>query len=213
MQQGESGLGLAAQKELVLQFLGNDSLLAEFTELESGKRHKNRPQLLAALDLCKRKKAKLVIAKLDRLSRHVAFIADLIESGVEFVCCDNPHATKLMLHMLAAFAQHERETISLRIREALAQVKRDLATHGSRVSKAGKIYTKLGGPKLVEARAKAAYLRFIPMPAENTLALNGAFAKRRCESPSSRGAYQCDGHPHPARLPLVREHSSHRTSA
>jgi DNA invertase Pin-like site-specific DNA recombinase len=171
LQQGESGLGLAAQKELVLRFLGNDPLLAEFTEVESGKRHKNRPQLLAALDLCKRKKAKLVIAKLDRLSRNVAFIADLMESRVEFVCCDNPHATPLHLHIQAAFAQHERETISLRIKEALAQVKRDLATHGTRVSKAGKTYTKLGGPKLAEARARAATLRRVLLPAENTLAL------------------------------------------
>ncbi|HEX3747658.1 MAG TPA: recombinase family protein [Bryobacteraceae bacterium] len=170
-QQGESGLGLAAQKEVVLRFIGNDPLLAEFTEVESGKRHKNRPQLLAALELCKKRKAKLVIAKLDRLSRNVAFIADLMESGVEFVCCDNPHATKLMLHLLAAFAQHERETISLRIREALSQAKRDLATHGYRVSKAGRTYHKLGGPKLAEARARAAELREKLHPAENTLAL------------------------------------------
>lgn len=138
-QQGESGLGIAAQKELVMRFLGNAPLIAEFTEIESGKRHKNRPQLLAALELCKRKRAKLVIAKLDRLSRNVAFIADLMESDVEFVCCDNPHATKLMLHMLAAFAQHERDIISLRIKEALAEVNRDLANRGARVSKAGKM--------------------------------------------------------------------------
>ena len=76
-QQGESGLGLAAQKDVVLRFIGNEPLLAEFTEVASGKRHKNRPQLLAALELCKKKKAKLVIAKLDRLSRNVAFISSL----------------------------------------------------------------------------------------------------------------------------------------
>jgi hypothetical protein len=76
LQQGASGLGLAAQKELVMRFIGNRALLAEFTEVESGKRHRNRPQLLAALELCKEKKAKLVIAKLDRLSRNVAFIGN-----------------------------------------------------------------------------------------------------------------------------------------
>ena len=124
-----------------------------------------------------------MIAKLDRLSRNVAFIADLMESGVEFVCCDNPHATKFMLHMLAAFAQHEPETISLRIREALAQVKADLAANGSRISKAGKTYTTLGGPKLAEARAKAASLRRTLRPEENTLAL---MAQLRNEGASLR---------------------------
>ena len=106
LQQGESGLGLAAQKDIVLRFLGNTPPIAEFTEVESGKRHKNRPQLLAAMELCKKKKATLVIAKLDRLSRNVAFISALIESGVPFVCCDNPHANKAMLQMMAVFAEY-----------------------------------------------------------------------------------------------------------
>src|SRR4051794_35006289 len=78
------------------------------------KQHANRPQLLAALQECRKKKATLVIAKLDRLGRNVAFISALMESGVDFVCCDNPHANRLMLHMLAAFAEHEREQISQR---------------------------------------------------------------------------------------------------
>jgi DNA invertase Pin-like site-specific DNA recombinase len=94
-------------------------LVAEYTEIESGKKS-DRPQLQSALAACKRHKATLIIAKLDRLARNVAFIANLMESGVEFVAVDNPHASKLMLHMLAAFAEHEREQISSRTKAALA---------------------------------------------------------------------------------------------
>ena len=72
---------------------------------------------------CRRRKATLLIAKLDRLGRNVAFISALMESGAEFVCCDNPHANRLMLHMLAAFAEHEREQISQRTKSALAAAK------------------------------------------------------------------------------------------
>src|SRR4051812_3737356 len=122
-EQGVSGLGLDAQKDIVLRFLGNTPLLAEFTEVESGKRHKNRPQLIAALDLCKKKKATLVIAKLDRLSRNVAFISKLLESGVQFVCCDNPHANKVMLQMLAVLAEFDRDQISERTRATHRRIK------------------------------------------------------------------------------------------
>src|SRR5262249_15453992 len=83
--QGRSGLGLEAQKAAVLAFIdGNAKLMAEFTEVESGK-HANREELKKAIAACKKHKAKLVIAKLDRLSRNLAFIATLMESGVEFV--------------------------------------------------------------------------------------------------------------------------------
>ena len=95
----------------------------EFTEVESGKRN-DRPELEKALAACKRQKAKLVIAKLDRLGRNLAFIAALMESGVEFVAVDNPHANKLTVHILAAVAQHEREMISERTTAALAAAKR-----------------------------------------------------------------------------------------
>ena len=117
VQQGVSGLGLEAQQEAVTRYVAqHGTLLAEYVEVESGKRHKNRPQLHAALEHCKKSRAILVIAKLDRLSRNVAFISKLLESDVQFVCCDNPHATKTMLHMLAVFAEHEREQISERTR-------------------------------------------------------------------------------------------------
>ena len=119
--QGKSGLGLEAQRQAVLAYLdgGRWALVGEFTEVESGKRN-DRP-LLAA---CKKLKAKLIIAKLDRLGRNLAFIATLMESGVEFVAVDNPHANKLTVHILAAVAQHEREMISERTKVALAAAKR-----------------------------------------------------------------------------------------
>ncbi len=121
--QGQSGLGLDAQRSAVAGFVGARELIAEFTEVESGKRN-DRPQLATALDLCRRQRAMLVIAKLDRLARNVAFIANLMESGVEFTAVDMPYANKLTLHILAAVAEHEREMISQRTRAALAQAKK-----------------------------------------------------------------------------------------
>src|ERR1700719_3013804 len=93
--QGQSGLGLDAQRQAVRDYLGGQTgsqLIAEHTEVESGKRS-DRPKLQAALAACKRQKATLIIAKLDRLARNVAFIATLMEGGVEFVPVDNPHAS------------------------------------------------------------------------------------------------------------------------
>jgi len=119
--QGESGLGLDAQKLAVLTYLAtvvDSECIAELIEIESGKR-KDRPQLVEAIKIARRKKATLVIAKLDRLARNVHFVSGLMESGVEFVACDNPHANRLMVHMLAAFAEHERDMISLRTKEGL----------------------------------------------------------------------------------------------
>ena len=131
--------GLEAQRAAVESYLNGGSwkLLKEYVEIESGKRSNNRPQLGAALAACKKHKAKLVIAKLDRLARNVHFISGLMESGVEFVACDMPHASKLTIHILAAVAEHEREMISTRTKGALAAAK----ARG----------TKLGGPKLDEA--------------------------------------------------------------
>src|SRR3954453_164320 len=121
--QGQSGLGLDAQRSAVAGFVDARELVAEFTEVESGKRA-DRPQLAAALELCRRQRAMLVIAKLDRLARNVAFIANLMESGVEFTAVDMPSANRLTLHILAAVAEHEREMISQRTRAALAQARK-----------------------------------------------------------------------------------------
>jgi len=119
--QGKSGLGLEAQREAVETFLngGNWQLVGEHTEIESGKRN-DRPELAEALDACRRQKAQLVIAKLDRLARNVHFISGLMESGVDFVAADMPEANKLTVHLLAAVAEHEREQISARTKAALA---------------------------------------------------------------------------------------------
>jgi DNA invertase Pin-like site-specific DNA recombinase len=122
--QGRSGLGLDAQRDAVMRHLSGHAgeLVAEFCEVESGKRS-DRPQLAAAIAAAKKARATLIIAKLDRLARNVHFISGLMESGVDFVAADNPHANKLMVHLLAAFAEHEREQISQRTKEALAAAK------------------------------------------------------------------------------------------
>jgi len=120
--QGRSGLGLEAQQKAVRDYLAGGQIVAEFTEIESGKRNA-RPELARALAACRRHKAKLVIARLDRLSRNLSFIAALIDAGTEFIAVDNPHANRLTLHILAAVAQHEREMIAERTRAALQAAK------------------------------------------------------------------------------------------
>jgi DNA invertase Pin-like site-specific DNA recombinase len=122
--QGASGLGLEAQRKAVADYLngGKWTLAHEFIEVESGKRS-DRPQLASALAACKKLRAKLVVAKLDRLARNVAFTAKLMESGVEFIAADMPFANKLTIDILAAVAEHEREAISERTKAALAAAK------------------------------------------------------------------------------------------
>ena len=122
--QEASGLGLEAQRQAVEGFArqhGGD-IIAEYREVETGK-WKERPELAKALAHCRRSKATLVVAKLDRLARNVAFTSTLMESNVDFVCCDNPHANKLTIHILAAVAEHEAEAISQRTKAALAAAK------------------------------------------------------------------------------------------
>ena len=117
--QGKSGLGLSAQRQIVHCFLkAGDELLGEFVEVESGKRA-DRPQLAAAIALAKQQGARLLIAKLDRLSRNVSFIFSLRNSEVDFVACDIPDANTLTVGIMAVLAQHERELIGERTRAAL----------------------------------------------------------------------------------------------
>lgn len=122
--QGHSGLGLEAQREAVGRHVSGAGgrIIAEFEEIESGKKN-DRPKIAAALSTCRLRRATLVIAKLDRLARNVAFVSNLMESNVDFVACDNPHATRLTIHILAAVAEHEREMISARTKAALAAAK------------------------------------------------------------------------------------------
>lgn len=121
--QGQSGLGLEAQRAAVAaHVLGRGEVVAEFVEVESGKRA-DRPQLALALAEAKRAGAVLLIAKLDRLARNVAFIANLLESGVEVTAADMPEANRFLLHVMAAVAEHEAQAISDRTKAALAAAK------------------------------------------------------------------------------------------
>ena len=121
--QGKSGLGLDAQRKAVADHVaGKGEIAAEYVEIESGKKN-DRPQLARALAEAKRIGAVLLIAKLDRLARNVAFIANLLEAGVEIAAADMPEANRFLLHVMAAVAEHEAQAISDRTRAALAAAK------------------------------------------------------------------------------------------
>lgn len=124
VKQGRSGLGMEAQREAIRSFLAGRGWppLMEFCEVETGK-NSARPQLEAALAACRNRRACLVVAKLDRLSRDAAFLLTLQNSGADFVCADMPEANRLTVGIMAVMAQHEREAISKRTREALAAAK------------------------------------------------------------------------------------------
>ncbi|MGC3960487.1 MAG: recombinase family protein [Verrucomicrobiota bacterium] len=140
--QGLNGLGIEAQRQAVTRYLAtlDCELIATFDEVESGANNK-RPQLAAAIQLAKAKKAILVIAKLDRLSRNAAFLLQLQDSGVDFVACDMPNADKLSIGIIALLAQRERQLISERTKAGLAVAKQ----RG----------TKLGNPNASKAWNKA----------------------------------------------------------
>lgn len=122
--QGKSGLGLEAQRAAVEVFCASRGCepIAEYQEQESGKRN-DRPELTKALHHAKVAGATLVIAKLDRLSRNVAFLATLQDAGVSFVAADMPDATEMTVQIMAVMAQAERKAISKRTKEALAMAK------------------------------------------------------------------------------------------
>ncbi len=142
-QQGNSGLGLEAQKRIVKNFLSSDDILVEeYEEIESGKKN-DRPQLLKAIKRCQDDSAILLIAKLDRLSRNASFIFTLKDAKIDFVCVDMPEANSVTIGIMAVLAQDERERTSQRTKAALAELKR----RG----------VKLGSPQNLtkEARTKA----------------------------------------------------------
>lgn len=123
--QGKSGLGIEAQRAAVAEYLngGKWSLVKEFVEVESGKRT-DRPMLDEAIKACRVYGAKLVIAKLDRLSRDAHFLLGLEKAGVDFVAADMPNANRLTVGIMAMVAEEERRMISKRTKEALAAAKR-----------------------------------------------------------------------------------------
>lgn len=143
--QGASGLGLEAQKKSVADFANNNGeIIAEFTEIETGKRA-DRPQLLEAIALCRKNGYSLCVAKLDRLARNLHFVTTLQQSKVDFVAVDNPHATPFVIHILCAVAEAEAVAISQRTKAALAAFK---ARGGT-----------LGNPRHAEALPKANSVR------------------------------------------------------
>lgn len=192
--QGRSGLGLEAQRKSVRDYLNGSGwkLLDEFTEIETGKGHNalaRRPQLKAALEACRKQKATLLIAKLDRLARNVYFVSGLMESGVEFVAADMPMANRLTVHILAAVAEHEREMISQRTKAALAAAKHrgvDLGRHGR---------TVLAPRNRSQAIQRAKELRPLLSELEaagitSTRAIARAMNERRIASPTGKRWHQ-----------------------
>lgn len=140
--QGRSGLGLEAQRETIARFVeqAGGILLEEFVEVETGK-ISDRPILNAALAACRKSKATLIVAKLDRLSRNVAHVASLLDGGVDFRAADAPFANRFLIHVLAAVSEYEREQISSRTKAALAAAKARgvvLGAHGKKLAIANK---------------------------------------------------------------------------
>jgi DNA invertase Pin-like site-specific DNA recombinase len=139
---------LEAQKRAVREYLGGrGELVAEFEEVESGKRT-DRPALTEAMELCDLTGSRLLIAKLDRLSRNVHFLTGLEERGVDFVACDMPDANRLTVHIMAAVAQQEAAAVSARTKAALTSIKARLEAGGEHKSRrSGKVLKRLGNPK------------------------------------------------------------------
>jgi DNA invertase Pin-like site-specific DNA recombinase len=165
--QGQSGLGLEAQRAAVATWLngGDWTLVEEHVEIESGKRDDNRPALAKAFDACRAFNAKLVIAKLDRLSRDAHFLLGLDKAGVEFVAVDMPHANRLTVGIMALVAEQEREAISQRTKAALAAAK----ARGTKLGKPkgtpvpGSDVGRVNGAKANAANAQAFAERLRPI--------------------------------------------------
>jgi len=147
--QGESQLGLKAQKHAVERFISPDLIDQEFTEIETGTNKRYRPILNEAIELCKKTGATLIIAKLDRLARNVAFVSSLMDSQVKFKAVDMPEANELTIHIMSAIAQHEAKAISKRVKEGLAQSKKKLGTPANLTEKA-----RLRGLESIRHKAK-----------------------------------------------------------
>lgn len=145
--QGTDGLGIEAQRQAVAAYIrsagGDPEALAEYVEQESGKRN-DRPELAKAMEHCRLAGARLVIAKLDRLSRNAAFLLNLKEAGVDFVAADMPDASEMTIGILAVVAQAERRMISDRTKAALKVARQRIAEKGQRAHPEVK---RLGNPK------------------------------------------------------------------
>ena len=157
--QGQSGLGLEAQQAQVKAYA--DSIIHSFTEIESGK-HDDRPQLAAAIAMCKATGSALLIAKIDRLSRQAAFLLTLRDSGVQIVAADMPHAGTLEFGIRAVVAQHEREEISRRTKAALQAAK----ARGVRLGNPNPQAAAVAGAAAGRANADAFAAKVMPIIAD-----------------------------------------------
>ena len=121
IQQGQFGFSIEAQRAAVQDYVATNPgfVVAEFSEVMSGRKD-SRPELAKALSMCRIARAVLVIARLDRLSRNVEMIARLMESRLEFVAVDFPHANRFTIHILAAVAEYESRLSSERMKQIIA---------------------------------------------------------------------------------------------
>lgn len=189
--QGESGLGLEAQDRDIALFLENYSdtpfeVLGTFTDVESGK-HDNRPELAKALDLARKEGAEVLVSKLDRLSRDVAFIANLLkDKRISFRVASMPHADKFQLHIYAALAEQERDFISLRTKQALAAAKaRGVKLGGMRDATMKRNDAAIAA---ADAAAQRVAAIVVPMRAANATLQQIADALNAANVPTPRGA-------------------------
>jgi len=187
--QGESGLGLDAQRAAVAEFArrGPHEVLAAYQEVETGKRA-DRPELHKAIRHARRARATLVIAKLDRLARNVHFLSGLMESGVDFVAVDMPAANRLTLHIMAAVAEDEARRISERTRAALAAFKARGGRLGTprNLTPEARARGSILGAAAARARADDAYADVMPL----VLELRGRGLSQRAIA----GRLNADGH-------------------
>ncbi len=198
--QGASGLGIEAQRQAIDGFVAQrgGTLLARFTEVESG-RNPDRPELKQALHLAKVTGTRLVIAKLDRLSRNAAFLLTLRDARVKFAAVDLPEANDLTVGIMVLVAQQEREAISKRTKEALAVAKARGVRLGNpdgieAIRRAGKGWGTAPGGDRAQRRSACARLGD---------GGRGHPRERRCEPPGNCGGAQRARHAHPSRRPVA----------
>lgn len=200
--QGRSGLGLDAQRQAVADYLNGGSweLVQEVIEIESGGKN-DRPQLQAAIEKCRAYGAKLVVAKIDRLTRDAAFLLNLRDAGIDFVAADMPDANRLTVGIMALVAEQEREAISQRTKAALAAAKARGVQLGAyrNGTFVGRIGTKEDAQRASEARQKhadafaqrvhAALHEADPKGTASLSAIARCFEKRGVPTPSGRGRW------------------------
>lgn len=193
--QGRSGLGLDAQREAVRQYLNGDdwTLLAEFTEIESGKKN-DRRELTRAMELCRLTGARLVIAKLDRLSRDAHFLIGLQNSGLPFVAADMPEANELTVGIMAVVAQSERKAIGKRTKEALAAAKaRGTKLGGYRGTAEKPVPVPDSAVGVAAKRAKADAFASRLMPVLDGMQASGMSLRAMAEDLTTRGILTSQG--------------------